>query len=334
MTKVAFFSTHNYDKEYFNLYNKYDYQYTYLDCDLNARTIALAKDHDVICVFANNIVDRVIIDTLVELKIKLIALRCAGFNNVELEYAKHCNIAVVRVPAYSPYAVAEHAVGMLLTLNRKIHKAYTRAREGNFLLDGLLGFDLYQKNVGVIGGGKIGKAFISIMLGFGCNVFVYDPNKDPEIEASKAKYVDLDSLFANSDIISLHCPLNEQTYHIINEKSIKLMKTGVFLINTGRGGLINTNAVKDGLLSGKIGYLAMDVYEQEEHIFFHDLSANIIKDELILELMMYPNVLITAHQGFFTKEALTEIAKITTENIKHFFNDNLDALVKSSAKIV
>lgn len=321
--KIAFFSSHDFDKKSFDLHNIYNYQYTYLDCEINKKTILLAKDHDVICVFANDKIDANIIKIIVKLKIKLIALRAAGFNNIDLKAAKKYNITIVRVPEYSPHAVAEHAVALLLTLNRKTHKAYNHIKEGNFSLTNLLGFDLYNKNVGVIGGGRIGSVFIKIMLGFGCNVFVYDPVTNPEIAGSSAKQVDLDTLFRESDIISLHCPLNKDTLHIINSKSIKLMKQGVFIINTGRGGLIDSIAIKDDLINGKIGHLALDVYEKEEGVFFHNLSDTLIHDEILLELLMYPNVLITSHQGFFTKEALTAIAQITTENINSFFQGTI-----------
>ncbi|HLX53562.1 MAG TPA: NAD(P)-dependent oxidoreductase, partial [Aquella sp.] len=240
-----------------------------------------------------------------------------------LSSAKLHNILVVRVPEYSPHAVAEHAVAMLLTLNRKIHKAYNRIKEGDFSLNNLLGFDLYQKNVGVLGAGKIGTAFVKIMLGFGCNVFIYDPVHDQSLVEAGAKYVDINSLFAKSDIISLHCPLNQDTFHIINATSIELMKPGVFIINTSRGAIINTKAAKASLKSGQIGYLALDVYEQEDGIFFHDLSQTIIHDDLLLELITYPNVLITSHQGFFTKEALIAIATITAENINSFLSGKI-----------
>ncbi len=253
---------------------------------------------------------------LSEKGVSIIALRCAGFNNVDLDAAKKYNIRVCRVPAYSPEAVAEHAVAMILTLNRKIHKAYNRVREQNFSLNGLLGFDLHGRTVGVIGTGNIGKAFCKIMLGFGCTVLAFDIIANREMEAADVVYLPLIELLQRSDIISLHCPLTEQTKHIINAETIAMMKKNMMLINTSRGGLIDTSSVIAALKSGQIGYLGIDVYEQEENIFFRDLSSNIITDDTIQRLMSFPNVLVTAHQAFFTEEALTQIAMITLQNIQ------------------
>ena len=323
MYKIAFFSAHEFDREYFNNHNSLNYEYTYLTCEANEHSIQLAKNHDVVCIFANDKIDHNAVLNLSKLNIKLVALRCAGYNNVDLEAAKMCGITVVRVPAYSPHSVAEHAVAMLLTLNRKLHKTYNKCRDGDFSLQDLLGFSLYQKTIGVVGSGNIGSIFIKIMLGFGCNVQVYDPIINNEIIQLGAKYVSLDTLFSQSDIISLHCPLNQNTLHMINARTLKLMKRGVFIINTGRGGLMDTIAVKNNLLNGKIGHLAMDVYEHESELFFRDLSGTIIRDALISELLMYPNVLITPHQGFFTVEALIAIAKTTTANIEKFFHGEI-----------
>ena len=258
---------------------------------------------------------------IVELKkegVRLIALRCAGFNNVDLAAAKAHGIAVARVPDYSPYAVAEHALALILTLNRKTHKAYNRIREGNFSLERLTGFDLHGKTVGVIGTGKIGQVFCDIMLGFGCTILAFDLVAHQATAAKGVEYLPLIDILPQSDIISLHCPLNEQTRHLINEQTVAMMKEGVMLINTSRGALIDTSAAIAGLKTGRIGYLGLDVYEQESTLFFNDLSENIIQDDEIMRLISFPNVLITAHQGFFTEEALTQIARITLANIDDF----------------
>lgn len=321
--KVAVFSTHEFDKKYFNLHNIYNLEFNFIEDTISLDSLKLAEKHDVICLFANDKVDSNIISSLSGLGIKLIALRSAGFDNVDLLSAKQYNIPVVRVPAYSPYSVAEHAVAMILTLNRKTHKAYNQVKERNFTLDNLLGFDLFDKMVGVIGCGKIGSAFAKIMLGFGCRVMVYDPYINEAIIPFGAKYTDLENILKLSDIISLHCPLTQGNFHLINSETIRQMKQGVCLINTGRGGLINTIDVKEALLDGKIGYLGIDVYEYEKNIFFRNLSDTIINDPILLELLMYPNVLITSHQGFFTHEALTKIATTTIENVYNFFNGQI-----------
>lgn len=321
--KIAFFSAEEYDKVYFEKYNTSNYTITYFSASLCENSINLAADCQVVCVFVNDKLTQDVIKALSEIGIKMIALRCAGFNNVDLHAASQYGIKVVHVPAYSPHAVAEHTIALMLTLNRKTHKAYNRVREGNFSLNNLLGFDLYQKTVGVIGCGRIGSALVQILLGFGCKVLVTNPFEIPDLIARGVEFCNLEVLFNRSDIISLHCPLTSETHHLINQKSIALMKDGVFLINTSRGALIDTNMVKAALQSGKIGYLAMDVYEQEEQLFFHDLSGTIINDALILELMMYPNVLITAHQGYFTREALSQIAQITLSNIDNFINGKM-----------
>ena len=250
--------------------------------------------------------------------VKFVVLRCAGFNNVDLVAAKRFGIKVYRVPAYSPEAVAEHAIALILTLNRKTHKAYNRIREGNFSLERLRGFNLHGKTVGVIGTGKIGSIFAKNMIGFGCNVIAYDKFENREILAHGGTYVSFEKLLEQSDIISLHCPLNPETKHIINKESFKLMKDGMMLINTSRGPLINTIDTIEALKSGKLGYLGIDVYEQEEQLFFKDLSESVIKDDVIARLISFPNVLITAHQGFLTKEALQQIAEVTIQNIKDY----------------
>jgi len=317
--KITFFGTQPYDKDSFIKHNStYHFELIFLEEKLNEHTVSLAKGSDGICVFVNDTVNETIIRQLAELKINLIALRCAGFNNVDLKTAQACGIKVVRVPAYSPYAVAEHALAMITTLNRKTHKAYNRVREQNFSLNGLLGFDLYQKTVGVIGTGNIGQVFCKIMHGLGCNVIAYDPIKNPVVEQMGISYQPLDELLSQCDIISLHCPLNDKTRYLINKETILKMKDGVMLINTSRGGLIDTNAVIAGLKSGKIKYLGIDVYEQEENLFFQNLSDEIILDDTISRLMSFHNVLITSHQGFFTEEALNQIAETTLSNIRSF----------------
>lgn len=312
--KVLFYSSKSYDKQYFNIANK-THTLRFIESALSQETVNLITDEEAICIFVNDLVNATVVELLHQKGIKIIALRCAGFNNVDLVACKKYDIKLVRVPAYSPYAVAEHAVALLQTLNRKIHKAYNRVREGNFSLEHLDGFDLHGKTVGVVGTGHIGQIFSTIMLGFGCNLLAYDPQPIPELISKGVDYVTLNELFSKSDIISLHCPLNEHTHYIINENSLALMKEHVFIINTGRGGHIDTKAIIEYLKNGKIGGLALDVYEQESELFFTDHSSEIIKDEILTRLMTFPNVLITSHQGFFTKEALAQIAQITLQNI-------------------
>lgn len=320
--RILFYSSRKYDMEFFQKWNKdYNFILDFIETSLNEKTAYLSKDYDAICIFVNDIANEKTIKILKENKISLIALRCAGFNNVDLESAKENQIKVVRVPAYSPNAVAEHAVSLILTLNRKTHKAYNRVREMNFSLDGLLGFDLNEKIIGVIGTGKIGSIFAKIMKSFGTKILAYDKIQAPELKGI-VEYVSLEELFKNSDIISLHCPLTDETKYIINENSIQLMKDGVMIINTGRGALIHTKSVIKGLKSKKIGYLGIDVYEQEENLFFKDHSYDIIQDDDIARLITFPNVLITAHQAFFTENALNQIAKTTLSNIYNFFIKN------------
>jgi D-lactate dehydrogenase len=317
--KIAFFSTQPYDRQYFDRFAQ-GFELVYFEAPLNERTSNLAKGCTAVCVFVNDQLNASVVNELAHLGINLIALRCAGYNNVDLGAAKQNNIVVVRVPAYSPHAVAEHAVALILTLNRKTHKAYNRVREGNFSLDKLIGFDLYGKTVGVIGTGKIGETFANLILGFGCKVFAFDPVVNESLREKGVEYLPLLDLFPRCDIISLHCPLNEKTRHLVNSETILLMKKGVMLINTGRGALIDTNAVIFALKSGHLGYLGIDVYEQEEQLFFRNLSEEIIQDDLIMRLMSFHNVLITAHQAFFTDEALSQIAQTTIQNIKVFEN--------------
>lgn len=321
--KISFFSTQPYDRTFFEKHNTdFGFRFEFLETQLNELTVKLIQDATIVCVFVNDVVNASVIEKLAEKGVKIIALRCAGFNNVDLEAAKKHGIHVCRVPAYSPEAVAEHAMAMILTLNRKIHKAYNRVREQNFALNGLLGFDLHGKTIGIIGTGNIGKAFSKIAKGFGCKVLAYDIVNNPEMEANGIQFVDLATVFKESDIISLHCPLNDATRHIINKKSLAQMKDNVMIINTSRGGLIETQDVIAALKNGKVGYLGIDVYEQEEKLFFRDLSENIIQDDDIQRLMSFPNVLVTAHQAFFTNEALTQIACVTYNNIKSLLLNN------------
>lgn len=315
--KIAFFSAKSYDREFFSRFNT-THEIIYFEAPLNEQTVNLAQGCNAICVFVNDKLNATVIEALKNSGTQLIALRCAGFNNVDLNAAKANNIKVVRVPAYSPHAVAEHAVALILTLNRKTHKAYNRVREGNFSLDRLTGFDIYGKTVGVIGTGKIGAAFCQIMLGFGCKVLAFDLVANKQLEEKGITYLPLIDILQQADIISLHCPLTEQTKHIINKQTIAMMKDHVMLINTSRGALIEAIDTIDALKSGKIGYLGLDVYEQEETLFFNDLSENVIQDDLIMRLLSFPNVLITSHQGFFTEEALTQIAETTLSNIMAF----------------
>lgn len=321
--KIAFFDTKNYDKELFEKYNEsYGYELKYFENKLNEETAPLAKGYDVVCVFVNDDVNSKTIDILIENGIKLIALRCAGYNNVDISYANG-KIPVVRVPEYSPYAVAEHACALLLALNRKLYKSYQRTKKYNFSLDGLLGFDINGKTVGVIGTGKIGKIFIKIMKGFGANVIAYDVYPDNNYANEMGySYVTLEELCKQSDIISLHCPLTKETEHMINKETISLMKNGVYIINTSRGKLINTNDLIQMLQTGKIGGLGLDVYEEEEDYFLNDLSNSYMRDEELSLLLTMPNVLITSHQAFFTSEALDKITKDTLQNIKDIFETN------------
>jgi D-lactate dehydrogenase len=319
--KIAFFSTQPYDKTFFELHNfGFDFTIEYYETALNEKTVNLLSYVEAVCVFVNDQINRSVIQALSSKGVKIIALRCAGFNNVDLPAAKEFNIKIVRVPAYSPHAVAEHAVAMILTLNRKTHKAYARVREQNFSLNGLLGFDLHGKTVGVVGTGNIGQLFCTIMKGFGCKVVAYDIHPNKNLVSEGVHYVPLTDLFTQSDIISLHCPLNEHTRYIVNDQSVQQMKKGVMLINTSRGALIDTRTVIQALKSRVIGSLGIDVYEQEESLFFRDLSENIIQDDLITRLSGFPNVLITSHQGFFTQEALTQIAITTLSNLKSYQN--------------
>lgn len=313
--KIAFFSTQPYDTSFFESANQaFGHELVFFTQSLEPATLSLAKGAQAVCLFVNDQASAQVMEGLRDLGVQTIALRCAGFNNIDVAAAKNAGIKVCRVAVYSPASVAEHAVALLLTLTRKTHKAYNRVREQNFALSGLLGFNLAGKKVGVIGTGNIGQAFCKIMLGFGCEVTAFDLIANKEMEALGVQYAPLIDVLA-SDIISLHCPLNEQTKHIINAETLGFCKKGVTLINTGRGGLLDTKAVIDALKSGTIGALGLDVYEQEEKLFFKDLSSTIIQDDIIQRLMSFSNVLITGHQGFFTQEAMEKIAVTTLDNV-------------------
>ncbi len=322
--KITFFSSQKYDRIYFNKENeKFGFELEYFDASLDTYLANVITDSLAVCVFVNDKITSEVIEILASKGVKIIALRCAGFNNVDIDAASRHGIKVCRVPAYSPEAVAEHAIAMILTLNRKTHKAYNRVREQNFSLDGLLGFDIHKKSVGIIGMGRIGQAFCKIMLGFGCKIYASDVVTNNSLVEMGVEYTSLNHLYANSDIISLHCPLNQETKYLIDSKAISQMKNGVMLINTSRGALIKTEDVILALKKQKVGYLGIDVYEQEENLFFRDLSSSIILDDTIQRLMSFPNVLITAHQAFFTNEALTQIAECTLKNVKDLTNNKL-----------
>ena len=313
--KIAFFDAKGYDKPSFERYGKeHGVTYKFFETKLTEDTAELAKGFDGVCIFVNDTANAAVIDKLHEMGIKLIALRCAGFNNVDVKHA-YKKIHVLRVPAYSPYAVAEHAMALLLTSIRRIHKAYIRTKDFNFSLNGLTGFDLHGKTVGVIGTGKIGKVFIDICKGFGMKVLAYDKYPDQNLSA---EYVELDQLFEQSDVISLHCPLTEETEHLIDGQAIEKMKKGVVLLNTSRGALIDAEALLAGIKSRKVGAACLDVYEEESDIFFEDYSGHIVEDDTLARLISMPNVIVTSHQAFLTEEALSNIAETTTLNIVNF----------------
>ena len=316
---IAVFSTKPYDRMFLEAANAaYAHELIYFEPRLTRETSALAAGFPAVCVFVNDQLDATVLAALARQGTRLIALRCAGFNNVDLAAAREVGLTVVRVPAYSPHAVAEHTLGLVLALNRKIHRAYARVREGNFALDGLLGFDLYGQTVGIVGTGQIGAVVARIMGGFGCRILAHDPFPNPECEALGTRYVALPELFADSDMITLHCPLTPQTRHLIDAQALQQMKPGVMLINTSRGALIDTPSVTEALKSGKIGYLGLDVYEEEADLFFEDLSSTVLQDDIFARLLTFPNVIITGHQAFFTRNALERIAETTLANITTF----------------
>ncbi|MCE0461765.1 2-hydroxyacid dehydrogenase [Pseudomonas uvaldensis] len=314
--RVIFFSSQTYDRVSFtNAPLPAGIELQFQPARLNLDTVVLAERHEVVCAFINDDLSAPVLERLADGGTRLIALRSAGYNHVDLLAAKRLGLSVVRVPAYSPHAVAEHAVALILTLNRCLHRAYNRTRDGNFSLHGLTGFDLVGKTVGVVGTGQIGATFARIMTGFGCQLLAYDPYPNPEVEALGARYLPLADLVARAQIISLHCPLNEQSRHLINARSLAAMQRGAMLINTGRGGLVDTPALIDALKSGQLGYLGLDVYEEEAQLFFEDRSDLPLQDDVLARLLTFPNVVITAHQAFLTREALAAIATTTLDNI-------------------
>ena len=321
--KIAFFDTKPYDKASFEKFSsEYNVEFKYFETKLNEDTVELAKGFDGVCVFVNDTVNAAVIDHLCDMGVKVVALRCAGFNNVDMKHA-FGKIHVLRVPAYSPYAVAEHTMAMLLTSIRRIHKAYIRTKDFNFSLSGMTGFDLYGKTVGVIGTGRIGRVFIDICRGFGMKVLAYDKFHTEGLDnGDTIRYVELDELLSSSDIISLHCPLSEETYHIIDEDSLKKCKHGVVILNTSRGALVDAEALLEGIKSKKIGAACLDVYEEEADFFFEDFSGHIVQDDILARLISMPNVLVTSHQAFLTEEALTNIAETTVKNIVDIFEKN------------
>lgn len=322
---LAFFSTKPYDKRFFESANAdAGHALTFFEPRLTAETAPLADGFDGVCVFVNDTLDAGVLETLTKQGTRLILLRCAGYNNVDLAAAERLGLTVTRVPVYSPYAVAEHTVALILALNRKVHRAFNRVREGNFAIEGLLGFDLHGKTVGLVGTGRIGEIMAKICVGFGCDVLAYDIQINPACQAMGVEDVGLDELLAASDILSLHCPLTPDTHHLINAGTVGKMKKGVMLVNTSRGGLIDAQAVISGLKAGRIGSVALDVYEEEGDVFFEDLSGVVLQDDVLARLLTFPNVLITSHQAFFTQEAMREIAKTTLANALGFEASSID----------
>lgn len=319
--KIAFFDAKTYDKPGFNHYIQgTDHTIKYFETRLNEDTVSLAAGFDAVCVFVNDIVNETVVNALYDMGVKIIALRCAGFNNVDIRACRD-KIRVFRVPAYSPYAVAEHAMALLLTVNRKIHKAHNRTREFNFSLQGLTGFDLRGKTVGIVGTGKIGRVFADICRGFGMEILAYDKFPNPQ---SGLNYVGLEELLRKSDVISLHCPLTEETQHMIDAEAIEMMKKGVVIVNTSRGGLVNTEDLIAGLKSQKVGAACLDVYEEEGDFFYEDFSGQIVQDDKLVRLIAMPNVIVTSHQAFLTNEALDNIASTTVNNLVRFFSGDPD----------
>lgn len=317
--RVVVFSTQAYDRRFLERANaggRHALEFVSLPLDL--ATTGAAEGAAAVCAFVNDRLDRPVLERLAGLGVRLVVLRCAGFNHVDLAAAAELGLAVARVPEYSPYAVAEHTVALVLTLNRKIHRAHARVREGNFALEGLLGFDLHGRTVGVVGTGKIGACFARIMAGFGCHLLACDTARDPECEALGVRYVGLPELLAASDVVSLHCPLTPATRHLIDAKALAAMKPGAMLVNTSRGAVIDTPAAVAALKSGRLGSLGIDVYEEEADLFFRDLSADVIRDDVFARLLTFPNVVVTGHQAFFTEDALAAIAETTLANLDAF----------------
>lgn len=324
--KVAVFSSKPYDEDHLKKFTSEEQDITFFEPKLDAKTAIMSQGFDVVCCFVNDDLNAETINIIAENGVKLIAMRCAGFNNVDIQAAENKGVMVCRVPEYSPHAVAEHALALLLSLNRNIHRAYNRIRDNDYSLHGLLGFDLYGKKVGVVGTGKIGQTFAKIMKGMGCEVIAYDPYPNNVIKGMDIPYVSLETIWAESDIISLHCPLLPDTRHIINSASLHQMKKGVALINTSRGALIDTKEIIHALKSGRIGYLGLDVYEEESSLFFENQSNEVLQDDVFARLQTFPNVLITGHQGFFTNEALNAISKVTLHNIRSFFAEDYESM--------
>lgn len=316
MTKVMVFSAEPYDIEFLSAANREaGHALNFHKASLDELTVRLADGYPCVCVFVHDAVSKKVLGDLASQGTRHIALRSAGFNNVDLDAAREVGIVVTRVPAYSPEAVAEHTVALILSLSRKVHRAYMRVREGNFSLNGLLGSTLYGRTVGIIGTGRIGGAVAKILKGFGCRLLAYDPVPSEEVRGLGVEYVELNQLLGDSDVITIHCPLTPETYHLIDEETVGLMKPGVMLVNTSRGRVLDTGAVIQALKVGHVGHLGIDVYEEEEGVFFHDLSNQVIRDDMLSRLLTFPNVLITGHQAFFTVEAMTEIAAVTIRNI-------------------
>lgn len=317
--RVAVFSAKSYVREFLDPANvEAGHELVYFEPTLDCATALLAEGFSAICVFVNDRLDRAVLERLAAGGTRLVALRSAGFNNVDLAAADELGITVTRVPAYSPYAIAEHTVGLILALNRGIHRAFARVRDRNFALGGLLGFDLHGRTVGIVGTGAIGTALARILAGFGCKLLAYDVHENRDCLDLGVKYVELDELFATSDVISLHCPLTPETFHLIDTEALERMKRGVMLINTSRGALIDTQAVIDALKDGRVGYLGLDVYEEEAGLFSEDLSDEIVQDDVLMRLLTFPNVIVTAHQAYFTSDALRNIAEVTLANISAF----------------
>ena len=314
--RIAVFGTKPYTSTYFDRANEaFGHELVYFEARLHGRTARLAEGFPAVCAFVNDDIGAAVLEQLNSGGVRTIALRCAGFNNVDLEVAGRLGMQVVRVPAYSPESVAEHTIALLLALNRRIHRAFNRVREGNFALEGLVGFELHRRTVGVIGTGRIGAAVVKILTGFGCRILAYDVVQNPEVAKSGARYVELEDIFKASDIVTLHCPLLPVTHHLIDANAVSMMKDGVMLINTSRGALVDTPAVIEGLKSGRIGALGLDVYEEEEALFFEDMSSAVLQDDVFARLLTFPNVVITGHQAFLTEEALMTIAETTLSNV-------------------
>ena len=324
--KLAFFSTKPYDQRFFEAANKrFGHELAFFETKLTVKTAALADGYDGVCVFVNDPLDEPVLDALADQGCKLILLRCAGYNNVDLAAAERLGMTVCRVPVYSPYAVAEHTVALILTLNRKVHKAYNRVRDGNFAIDGLIGFDLNDKTIGIVGTGRIGQILARICTGFGMSVLAHDLHPNAELESLGVRYVSFDALIEQSDIVSLLCPLTPDTHHLISTDAVEKMKPGVMLVNTSRGGLIDAKALIAGLKTGRIGSVALDVYEEEGDVFFEDLSDQVLQDDVLARLLSFPNVLITSHQAFFTKEAMEKIANTTLSNADRYATGSIDS---------